>query len=96
MKPPDMVEFSKRFVVLISKVYIGGAIFGGVIVASQLVASIVTDGMVTADLSSYLTFLAVPLSCGIVGYMGKAAFENKEKIKKLSRDDVVNYNSRAE
>lgn len=93
MKNINITEFSKRFIVDIVRVYIGGAIFGAALITAQLAASIVTKGAVTVDLSSYLTFLAVPLSCGIMSYMGKAAFENREKIKKLTREDVVGMNN---
>jgi len=34
------------------------------------------------SLDSLLTYVGAPMSAGLLGYLCKAAFENKEKIKK--------------
>ena len=77
-----ITEFSKKFIFIAALVWIIGAGFGGIVIIIQLIAVLTNPySTMMVDLSSYLTYLAVPLSCGIVGYMAKAAFENREKIK---------------
>jgi len=78
----SLKEFSKKFIFVAGMVWILGAIYGCIVITVQLIVAIVNPySSMMVDLSSYLTYLAVPLSCGIVGYMCKAAFENREKIK---------------
>lgn len=81
MKGVNINEFSKRVIIAMTYVFIGGAIFGAVIITAQTVGSYVTQGAIVPDMASYLTYLATPISCGVVGYMCKAAFENREKIR---------------
>lgn len=33
------------------------------------------------SIDALLTYIGAPMGCGIVGYLAKSAFENKEKIK---------------
>lgn len=74
-------EFSKKFIVVATTVWIIGAAYGAIIVGAQLIASLINPAGGVVDLASYLTYLAVPLSGGVIGYMCKSAFENREKIK---------------
>ena len=75
-------EFSKQFIKVAVIVWILGAVYGAAfnIVQLYIVASATEYISVNIDLTGYMMYLAVPLTGGIVGYMGKAAFENREKI----------------
>jgi hypothetical protein len=79
-------EYSKRVVRAIILLWFSGAIFGGVIVVAQLIATyaqITAYGVgVTVNLPELLCYIGAPVTGGIVSYMCKSAFENKEKIKK--------------
>jgi hypothetical protein len=78
-----MIEFSKRFIKVAVIVWIIGAVFGAVFNVVQLyIVAVSTDyTTINIDLTGYLMYIATPLTGGILGYMGKAAFENREKIK---------------
>jgi len=77
-----ITEFSKKFIFIAALVWIIGAGFGGIVITAQLIAALTNPySTITVDLASYLTYLAAPLTGGILGYMAKAAFENREKIK---------------
>lgn len=70
-----------------------GAVFGAFVVTFQLIRndySVAIDGL--------LAYIGVPMGGGIVTYLLKAAFENKEKIKQDYKPDYVppNENNRAE
>lgn len=75
-------EFSKQFIKVAVIVWILGAAYGAAFNAVQLyiVATATEYISVNIDLTGYMMYLAVPLTGGIIGYMGKAAFENREKI----------------
>lgn len=77
----NLKEFSKQFIYIATFVWVMGAIFGGMVISSQLIAMICKPEVgMSIDLNGYLTYLAIPLSCGVVAYMAKAAFENANKI----------------
>lgn len=63
-------EFSKNFVAILCFLWIAGALFGGVIVWDH-----------PDQLSYLLEYIGAPMVGGIIGYMAKAALENREKIK---------------
>ena len=63
-------EFSKNFVAILCFLWIAGALFGGVIVWDH-----------PDQLSYLLDYISAPMVGGIIGYMAKAALENREKIK---------------
>jgi len=69
-------EFSKRVIYLLIIVWFIGAVFGCVCVTVQLIR-----GDYTIGLSELLAYIGAPMTGGVVGYMLKTAFENKEKIK---------------
>lgn len=75
-------EFSKWFIRVAVFVWIAGAVYGAAFNLAQLyiVATATEYIAVNIDLTGYLMFIATPLTGGILGYMGKAAFENREKI----------------
>jgi len=79
MKP--FLEFSKWFIKVAVYTWIIGAVFGAIIIGVQTFAMIyIENSYISMDLSGYLMYIATPLTGGIIGYMGKAAFENREKI----------------
>ncbi|HPK52827.1 MAG TPA: hypothetical protein PK114_00105 [Smithellaceae bacterium] len=80
MKP--FVEFSKKVVKLSVILWVCGAVYGALFNAIQLYIAATAEQYVTVniDLTGYLMYVAVPLTGGIIGYMAKAAFENREKI----------------
>lgn len=63
-------EFSKRVIASMTVVWFAAAVFAGVVVWKT-----------NAGLDALLTFVGAPMTGGIIGYMAKTAFENKEKIK---------------
>lgn len=77
-----MKEFSKWFIRVAVFTWIVGALFGAGIIVVELYVAIVKEfSPISIDLTGYLMYIATPLTGGVLGYMGKAAFENKEKIK---------------
>jgi hypothetical protein len=75
-------EFSKWFIRVAVFVWICGAVYGAAFNIVQLyIVYARTDYVaINIDLTGYLMYIAAPLTGGILGYMGKAAFENREKI----------------
>lgn len=69
-------EFSKNFVAILCFLWVAGALFGGVIVWDH-----------PDQLSYLLEYIGAPMVGGIIGYMAKAALENREKIKQNSPQD---------
>ena len=66
-------EFSKRIVSAMCILWIAGAIFGGYIVYKD-----------SNQLSYLLDYIGDTMKAGVIGYLLKSAFENREKIKKGS------------
>lgn len=64
------IQFSKKIIIVMIILWFAGAIFGGYMVYTTRM-----------ELTSLLNYLGAPMSVGILGYLLKAAFENKEKIK---------------
>ena len=74
-------EFSKWFIRVAVIVWIIGAVYGAAVIGVELYVAAVKDySSVSVDLTGYLMYISTPLTGGIIGYMGKAAFENREKI----------------
>lgn len=80
-----MKQFSKQVIRAMIWLWFAGAVFGAGIVVVELVAVFLGIGgyssMVTVHLPDLLTYIGAPMGCGIVAYLAKSAFENKEKIK---------------
>ena len=91
-----MKQFSKQVIRAMVWLWFAGAVFGAAIVTAELVAVFCELGsyssMVTVHLPELLTYIGAPMSCGIVAYMVKSAFENKEKIKQEYRPDYDQEN----
>lgn len=64
-------EFSKKVIVSMIFLWFIGALFGGWMVWR-------TSG----ELSALLDYIGMPMGAGILGYLLKSGFENREKIKK--------------
>lgn len=76
MKPRKFKEFSKRAIVAMIALWFAGAVIMFAVVLVQLIRG---DYMIsTGDLTMYVS---TPMTGGILGYMFKAAAENREKIK---------------
>lgn len=76
MKPRKFKEFSKRAIVAMIALWFAGAVIMFAVVLVQLIRG---DYMIsTGDLTMYVS---APMTGGILGYMFKAAAENREKIK---------------
>jgi hypothetical protein len=62
-----------------------GAVFGAVVITVELVATLAgVDGYamaITIHLPELLTYIGAPVGGGILGYLLKSAFENREKIR---------------
>lgn len=81
-----MKEYSKRVLKWMIFLWFVGAAFGAVVIIVELVAILHgIDGYsmaITVHLPEFLTYIATPMSCGVLGYLLKAGFENREKIKR--------------
>ncbi len=75
-----MKQYSKRIVKQMISLWFAGAVFGAVVVVDELVA-VGCGFAVTVHLPELLTYIGAPVGGGILGYLLKSAFENKEKIK---------------
>lgn len=64
------MQFSKKVIIAMILLWFAGALFGMFMVYRT-----------SMELSSLLNYISTPMSVGILGYLLKAAFENKEKIK---------------
>lgn len=69
-------QYSKRVVSAIIAAWFAGIAFGMAVVVWQMIRA---PDVVSLDV--LLTYIGAPMGCGLVGYLAKAAFENKEKIK---------------
>ncbi len=79
-----MKSFSKTVVKLMIMLWFIGAAFGTLVVIAELAVVLFDDdfnGIVTVHLPELLSYIGIPMSCAIAGYLAKSAFENKEKIK---------------
>lgn len=72
----SMATFSKKVIVALTVLWFFGALFGTAAVTLQLLRC-----DMTVQLSDLLLYIGAPMTGGIVGYMLKSAYENKEKIK---------------
>lgn len=81
-KPPKakrvqkLTEFSKRTIVALTVMWFIGALLGAVVVIVQT-----ARGDCNVALSDLLLYIGAPMTSGIVTYLLKSAYENKEKIK---------------
>ena len=66
-------EYSKKAISAMTVLWFAGALFGAIMVFKT-----------NYDLSALLNYIGAPMTAGILGYLLKSAFENKEKIKKSS------------
>lgn len=75
-KRRTLAEFSKRVVAALIIVWFAGVLLGTTVVAVQTLR-----GDMTVNLSDLLLYIGAPMTGGIVTYLLKSAYENKEKIK---------------
>ena len=68
-------EFSKCVVSAMVLLWFVGALYGGIIVWRS-----------GYGLEALLQYISAPVMGGILGYMVKAAFENREKIRRASNE----------
>lgn len=94
----NLSEFSKKVIYLLILVWFFGAMFGCVCVGVQLIR-----GDYSVGLSELLTYIGAPMTGGIVGYMLKSGFENKERFKQAAAagkfktcDEIKNEETQAE
>ncbi len=69
-------QYSKRVVTAMIIAWFVGIAFGMAVIVWQMIRA--PDAV---SLDSLLTYIGAPMGCGIAGYLAKAAFENREKIK---------------
>ena len=80
-----MKEYSKRIIRKMISLWFAGAIFGAAVIAIEIIG--VLRGVdsysmgLTIHLPELLSYIGMPVGGGIVGYLLKSAFENREKIK---------------
>lgn len=73
----SLTEFSKKVIAALAAVWFIGCAVGIAVVAVQTVR-----GDMSVGLSDLLLYIGAPMTGGIVTYMLKSAYENREKIKK--------------
>lgn len=76
MRKPTIKQYSKRVVSAMVLAWFAGIAFGMGVIIWQMICA--PDAV---SLDALLTYIGAPMGCGIVGYLAKSAFENKEKIK---------------
>ena len=80
-----MKEYSKRIIKAMVALWFCGAVFGAAVIVVELVATLSGVGGysmgVAIHLPELLTYIGAPVGTGILGYLLKSAFENREKIK---------------
>lgn len=76
-KRVKLAEFSKRTIAALTVMWFVGALIGMLVVAVQTVR-----GDYNVALPDLLLYIGAPMTGGIVTYMLKSAYENKEKIKR--------------
>lgn len=80
-----MKQYSKMIVRQMIALWFLGAVFGAAVILVELIATLAgVDGYsvaITIHLPELLTYIGAPVGGGILGYLVKSAFENKEKIK---------------
>lgn len=69
-------EYSKKIIRLMVILWFIGAAFGMAVIVAQLCA-----GAYYISLDAVMNYIGLPVGGGIVSYMLKSAYENKEKIK---------------
>lgn len=76
MKKKTSKQYSKRVISAIIVAWFAGIVFGMSVIIWQMIRA--PDAV---SIDALLTYIGAPMGCGIVGYLAKSAFENKEKIK---------------
>lgn len=76
MRKPTIKQYSKRVVSAMVLAWFAGIAFGMGVIIWQMIRA--PDAV---SIDALLTYIGAPMGCGIVGYLAKSAFENKEKIK---------------
>lgn len=77
-------QYSKRVVTAMIIAWFVGIAFGMGVTVWQMIRA--PDAV---SIDALLTYIGAPMGCGIVGYLAKSAFENKEKIKQQYIPDYV-------
>ena len=72
----DIKEYSKKIIRLMVMLWFIGAVFGMAVIVVQL-----CTGAYYVSLDAIMNYIGLPVGGGIVSYMLKSAYENKEKIK---------------
>lgn len=79
-------EYSKRVIRLMIIMWFVGAVFGALVIIVEVIAALYGNDnysmAITIHLPELLTYIGAPVTGGILGYLLKSAFENREKIKK--------------
>lgn len=73
----NVKEYSKKIIRLMVILWFVGALFGMAVVIVQLCID-----SYSVSIDAVMNYIGMPVSGGIVSYMLKSAWENKEKIKK--------------
>lgn len=81
-------QFSKKFMFVVALVWVAGAIYGAIFLLLQLILSVVfPEAGITIDTTGFWDYLKDPLSCGVIAYMAKSAFENHTSMKQCYREN---------
>lgn len=79
-----MKNYSKMVVRWMIVLWFIGAAYGAFVVSLEVHAILSKEnfnGIITVHLPELLSYIGIPMSCAIAGYLAKSAFENREKIK---------------
>lgn len=89
-------QFSKKFMYVVAFVWVAGAIYGAIFLLLQLILSVnFPEAGIQVDTSGFWEYLKDPLSCGVIAYMAKSAFENHTSMKENYRQnyDMEEFNN---
>lgn len=76
-------EYSKGVIDKMIVLWFIGAVFGMLVVAVEIIISAITMSYSsTVHLPELLAYIGAPVSGGILAYLLKSAFENREKIRR--------------
>lgn len=86
----NLTEYSKKIIHRMIVLWFLGAVFGAAVIVVELIATLDgTDGYTAAlvvHLPELLAYIGAPVGGGIVGYLLKSAFENREKIRVMPHE----------
>lgn len=83
------IQYSKKILTAMIRLWFVGAVFGMLFVSVQLFILFIAPEVslhMPLSLDAILNYIGIPMTGGTVGYLLKSAIENKEKIQHRTSD----------